>query len=60
MVCECNPISKPVIEWAGGVVQGVVSEFKPQYHQKKKKKKKQHKGKDMNFELPENQVDTND
>jgi hypothetical protein len=39
MVCECNPISKPVIEWAGGVVQGVVSEFKPQYHQKKKKKK---------------------
>jgi hypothetical protein len=27
----------PSQKWAGGVVQGVVPEFKPQYHKKKKK-----------------------
>jgi hypothetical protein len=33
---EKNPLQKR----AGGVAQGVGTEFKPQYHHKKKKKKK--------------------
>jgi glutamine amidotransferase-like uncharacterized protein len=33
-------------KWAGGVAQGVSTEFKPQYCKKKKKKKKRKKKKE--------------
>jgi hypothetical protein len=35
-----DPILNPTQKRAGGVAQGIGSEFKPQYHKKKKKERK--------------------
>jgi hypothetical protein len=42
IVPETLSLKKPSLKRAGGVAQGVGSEFKPQYCQKKKKKKAFH------------------
>jgi hypothetical protein len=40
IVCETLSLKNPSHKRAGGVAQGIGTEFKPQYHKKKKKRKK--------------------